>query len=249
MRTIDDSICVVVPVYNAADTLRDLTTQLAETLDTFSSWQIVLVNDQSTDNSADIIRDLCHSDNRITGIVLDVNAGQQCAVFCGIRFSTANYTVIIDDDLEQSPKDILALYDEIIKGYDVVYGVSNAVSQKGLFRHFGSALRDRLFDAVTGKPKDKKVCSFRIMNRATIENVLRADTRFVYISMEILRHTHNIQNIPVAYNASAPSGFSLLRLMALLLKIYIYYAPRRVLKRLRKKGVCYKIKNIIRNGQ
>jgi undecaprenyl-phosphate 4-deoxy-4-formamido-L-arabinose transferase len=191
---------------------------------------------------------LCKTDRRITGVLLDANAGQQCAVFCGLRFSNANYTVIIDDDLEQSPKDILALYGEITKGYDVVYGVSHTAGQKGLFRRFGSALRDRLFDAVTGKPKDKKVCSFRIMNRATVDNVLRAETRFVYISMEILRHTRNIQNITVQYHASAPSGYGLLRLMALLLKIYIYYAPHKILMPLRKKGVCYKIKDIIKDA-
>ena len=249
MRTIDNSICVVVPVYNAASTLRDLVHQLTEALNAFTSWQIVLVNDGSTDESADIIHDLCRTDSHIIGVLLDTNVGQQCALFCGLGFSDANYTVIIDDDLEQSPKDILALYDEIIKGYDVVYGVSSSSGQKGIFRHFGSALRDRLFDAITGKPKDKKVCSFRIMNRATVGNVLRADTRFIYISMEILRHTHNIQSIPVVYNASSPSGYGLFHLMALLLKIYVYYAPRKILKPLRKKGVCHHIKEIIKDEQ
>ncbi len=247
MQTIDDSICVVVPVYNAAATLRDLVRQLTEALNSFTSWRIVLVDDKSLDASADIIRELCHANSRIVGILLAANAGQQCAVFCGLGFCDANYAVIIDDDLEQSPKDIILLYDEILKGYDVVYGVSRATVQKGHFRRIGSALRDRLFDAITKKPKDKKVCSFRIMNRATVDNVLRADTKFVYISMEILRHTHNIQNIPVAYNASAPSGYGLLHLMVLLLKIYIYYAPRTVLKRLRKKGACCSIKEIIKD--
>lgn len=247
MRTIDHSICVVVPVYNAAATLRALAAQLTAALDAFTSWQIVLVDDGSTDDSAHIIRDLCQNDSRITGVLLASNAGQQCAIFCGLGFSDADYTVIIDDDGEQSPNDILALYDEISKDYDVVYGVSRHAVQKGLLRRLGSALRDRLFDAVTGKPKDKNVCSFRIMNRATAAHVLRADTKFVYISMEILRYTHNIGNIAVPYNESTRSGYGLFHLMALLLKIYVYYAPRRVLKCLRKKGVCYHIKEIIKD--
>ena len=245
MPKITNSVCAVVPVYNAAHTLRSLTAQLTEVLDAFYTWQIVLVDDCSTDESADIIRELCSGDGRITGVLLAENAGQQSAVFCGLGFSDCDYAVIIDDDLEQPPRDIMALYNEITKGYDVVYGLNAAPPKKGALRRFGSAMRDGLFYAVTHLPRDKKVCAFRILNSATVNHVLLADTQFVYISMEILRHTQKIGNIYVPYNDAAPSGYGLLRLMRLLIKMYVYYAPRTMFKRCRKKGPCYRIKKTL----
>jgi len=245
MQKIKNSICAVVPVYNAQKTLPDLAEGLTAVLGQFEEYGIILVDDCSTDQSFEVIRDLACRNKNITGISLARNCGQQCALFCGLHYARCDYTVIIDDDLENDPKDIMALYKEIIKGYDAVYAVNRAGYEKGLFRSIGSKLRDGLFDRITHKPKDLKVCSFRILNKMTVQKILEANTRFVYISLEILRHTKNIQNIAAAYNSSNHSKYKPAKLIRLLLNMYIYYAPHTVLKKLRRQGCCYAVKEIL----
>ena len=238
-----DSLCVVVPVYNAERTLEPLVKRLQEVLSGFSASQIVLVDDGSTDGSAKVLRTLYKQYGNVTVVFLRRNYGQQSALLCGLRECHCDYAVIIDDDLEQDPADIPVLYEEIRKGCDVVYGISEA--DKGAFRGLGSRLRDRLFDRITDKPKDLKVCSFRIINRATVEKIAKADTKFVYISLEILTHTNRIGNVPVSTGEGAPSGYRPLGLMRLLLRMYIYYAPCKLLKPLRRHGACYEVKETL----
>ena len=239
-----DSLCVVVPVYNAERTLEPLVEQLQEVLRGFAASQIVLVDDGSTDGSADKLRALYRRYDNVMAIFLRRNFGQQSALLCGLRECRCDYAVIIDDDLEQNPRDIPALYEAIRKGYDVVYGVGAA--ERGAFRSLGSRLRDRLFDRITNKPECVRVCSFRIIGRTTVNNIVNADTRFVYISLEILKHTNRIGNVAVSTGESAPSGYRPLRLMQLLMRMYIYYAPCRLLKPLRRCGTCYEIHETLR---
>jgi undecaprenyl-phosphate 4-deoxy-4-formamido-L-arabinose transferase len=239
-----DSLCVVVPVYNAEHTLEPLVERLQEVLGDFRASQIVLVDDGSTDRSADKLHALFHRYDNVTVIMLRKNYGQQSALLCGLRECRCDYAAIIDDDLEQNPEDILVLYDAIRKGADVVYGVGAA--ERGAFRSFGSWLRDQLFDRITDKPENMKVCSFRIMNRATVEQVTKAYTKFVYISLEILKHTTQIANISVRTGERAPSGYRPLRLMRLLFWMYVYYAPCKLLKPFRQHGACYEIGEALR---
>lgn len=243
MQSIDSSICAVVPVYNAEKTLAELVLKLEEVLSRFKDSRIVLVDDGSGDGSAGIMDSLCNDYENITAVRLTKNFGQQSALLCGLKFSQGDYTVIIDDDLEQEPADIITLYEEMLKGYDVVYGVSSGRAEKGLFRRLGSAARDLLFGGITHKPKGVKVCSFRIMSRALVESVLKADTRFVYISLEIFKAAAKARSVEVRYNPSVRSGYRPLALIKLLLKMIVYYAPG-PLKVFRREGVCYQIKEV-----
>jgi len=239
------SICAVVPVYNAEKTLEPLVTCLTETLSTFRAYHIVLVDDKSTDASLEIMHRLHGENPHITAISLARNTGQQSALLCGLRHAECDYTVILDDDLEHSPEDIPKLYERIVDGFDAVYGVNmGAADSHGRFRSTGARLRDWLMNRLTDKPRSMKVCSFRMMNRDAVQHVCAADTRFVYISLELLKHTANISNVPVHYNARTSSGYHPLKLAALMWKMIVYYSCSRVLKPLRKRGQGYEIESI-----
>lgn len=238
----EDSICVVVPVYNAEKTLEKLTEKLIEVLARFRKYSIVFVDDMSSDNSFEILRRIQQNNTCITAIRLKRNCGQQAAILCGLRRSNAEYTVIMDDDLENDPKDVLKLYDSAKLGFDVVYGISIELG-KGAVRGLGSWVREAAITRLSGKPKDKKVCSFRMMTRDVVSKVTAVDTKFVYISLEILRHTKNIENMEVDYSQSHRSGYNVVKLFVLLLKMYVYYGS--VLKAFRKKGSCYEIAEIL----
>ena len=242
------TICAVVPVYNAGHTLRELTERLSAVLSVWDDYRIILVDDGSTNDSREMAKALARGGDRITAIILEGNWGQQSAILCGLRHSDADYLVIIDDDLEQRPEDIPRLWDALVSGYDVVYGVREGTGGKGLVRGLGSRLRDGLFRWIAPLPPGVRVSSFRILGRDLAAKVIKADTRFVYVSMEILRHTRRVGNIIIGEAPVAPSGYRMTRLMALLIKIFIYYGPFRWLGPLRRRGDCYQIKTIVQGG-
>ncbi len=249
MPRIEAFLSVVIPVYNGEKTLVRLVDRLNVVLEPYEGNEIILVDDNSADSSYAVIKDLCQNHPNIIGIKLARNYGQQSAIFCGLQHSKGDYVVIMDDDLEQNPEDIPLLYHEIIKGYDCVYGVKKDERKSRGYRSFGSWLRDMVFNQITHKPKDLKVCSFRIINRETIDKVIKANTRFVYISMEILKHTCNIENIGVLYNTRQSSGYNLCKLIKLLVKIIVYYSPKHFLGGLRNLGSCYQIGSIVKGDK
>jgi|GEM_PF-1408130 len=231
-----DSICVVIPVYNSEKTIGELVGKLEQTLSLFREYRIIAVDDHSTDGTKNTLCELSKKNNRIIGIRFAKNYGQQRAVLEGLRRTKCDYTVIIDDDLEQNPSDITALYKAIKQGYDVVYGIDKNMCSKANHRRIGSKVRDMLFDRLTNKPKEIKVCSFRIMDKKTVEKVVKTDFRKPYISMEIFKHTNNIGNIEVEYKSNSDSGYSLFKLTTLIFNIFLYYAPIKLFKLFRKKG-------------
>ena len=234
-----DGISIVIPVYNGGSTLEKLVHEINEALSGFSSIELILVDDSSTDDSLKIAKSLSAKQDNILAISLDGNYGQQSAILCGLRHASMEYTVIMDDDLEHNPLDILKLYEEIKKGHDVVYALNSLKTKKSLVRKIGSGLRDKTFDYLTKKPKDIKVCSFRILNRNIVNKVIKANTKFVYISMEILKYTSNIVNIKVKYGTRRMSGHSMGKLIKLLINIFVYYSGCKIMKTLRKTGPAY----------
>ena len=181
MKRIPANISVVIPVYNSEKTLGELTEKLICVLTRFNKYEIIFVDDASSDRSYEIIKSIVQKTKNITGITLSGNSGQQSAILCGLRHAGYEYTVTIDDDLEQDPGNIFLLYQKIINGFDTVYAIS---ANKKLFS-MGSFMRDILFRIMTDIPKGIKVSSYRMMNENTKNQVIKADSGFVYISMEI----------------------------------------------------------------
>ena len=100
-------LSVVIPVYNSEACLEELYRQLADVL-RGHEHEVIFVNDQSADHSWSVIKRLCEKDASVTGISLRKNVGQDNAVLCGLRRARGNFVVIMDDDLQHSPYDIIA---------------------------------------------------------------------------------------------------------------------------------------------
>ena len=241
-------ISIVIPVYNGSGTLELLVNKINSVLTDFIEYEIILVDDSSPDNSLAIINNLIAKQDNITGIALDGNYGQQNAILCGLRYASMEYTVIMDDDFEHNPGNIPKLYEEIIKGFDAVYALNSIKTKTSLIRGIGSKLRDKTFDWLTKKPKEIKVCSYRILNRKTVDEVTKANRKFVYISMEILKYTNNLANIEVPYGVRKTSGHNTRKLIKLLFNIVLYYSDFKLLKRMRKNGPSYRVASISGKG-
>lgn len=249
MKKINNSISVVVPVYNAEKSLVELISNLKCTLAKFDEYEIIFIDDYSCDNSYNVLNKTAIGDNSITAVKLGENVGQQHATMLGLKRAKYNYIVIMDDDLSHKTEDIIKLYDKAIKGFDVVYGINSLPLKLSTIRAIGSKLRDITFNFLTKKPKNIKVSSFRIMNRQIVDKVTLANTKFVYLSMEILKNTAKISNVYVEYKKGGPTNYSFKKLVRLMMGIYIYYSSIKILKVFRKRFQGYNVISITQGGK
>lgn len=118
-------LSVVATVYNDAQIVPVLVNEICTYCDQLNvNFEIILVNDYSSDASEIEIQKVCKQNDKVKGISLSRNYGQQIAISAGMRYAYGKYVIIMDGDLQNPPSEIPRLYNEILKGYDIVYTVS-----------------------------------------------------------------------------------------------------------------------------
>jgi glycosyltransferase involved in cell wall biosynthesis len=117
-------ISVIIPLFNEAESLPELAAWIQRVMKENSySYEIIFINDGSTDNSWEIIEELGRKDNNIHGIKFRRNYGKSPALFCGFDRAMGDVVITMDADLQDSPDEIPALYKMIAEeGYDLVSG-------------------------------------------------------------------------------------------------------------------------------
>jgi polyisoprenyl-phosphate glycosyltransferase len=209
-------LSIVVPVYRGADTITELVEKLGEELRPHYELEIVLVDDKSPDNSAEVMRGLAERFPWVVCVYLSRNFGEHNAVLAGLHHATGDAVVTMDDDLQNPPHEVKRLVDELANGYDVVYSRYER-KQHHAFRNFGSWLNDRVANVMLGKPKGLYLCSFRAMNRFVVDQLCRFDGPFPYVDGLILRATRSIGVLTVEHlpRAVGRSGYTLTKLVRL----------------------------------
>ncbi len=139
-------ISIVVPVYNEEKNISILYRKIKAAFAKMpgKDFEVIFVDDGSTDASLSEIKRLGRKDKRVKEIAFTRNFGQTFAWDAGIRLSKGRYIVTIDADLQNDPADIKLLYDKLLKGYDVVSGWRvkriDSLSKK-FFSSYANALR------------------------------------------------------------------------------------------------------------
>lgn len=216
------SICI--PVYNGADTVSELVSELQKVF-AKTDFEIVMANDGSHDNSSKVCKELTEKYSNIRFINLRRNYGEHNAVMCCLNYCTGDYAVIIDDDLQNPPEEIFKLWNEIEKGYDVVYAKYHH-KKHNIFRNVGSKINDIFATWLIGKQKNLYLCSFKIINRAIINEIIKYKGPFPYIDGLILRATDNISSVYVEHKSrtSGHSNYTLSKLIHLWLSMFVNFS-------------------------
>lgn len=116
-------ISVVVPIYNEESNIAELCSQLHQVLDSLHyKFEIILVNDGSTDNSAKVITDMSLIFSELKGIDLAGNYGQTIALRAGFELAKGEVIIAMDGDLQHDPNDIIRFMKKMEEGYDLVGG-------------------------------------------------------------------------------------------------------------------------------
>jgi len=208
-------ISVVVPVYNSAATLGELVSRLEQVIGRLADrFELVLVNDGSTDRSWPVLRELEQSHESVHAIDLMRNYGQHNAILCGIRAARYEVIVTLDDDLQNPPEEIPLLLDKMAEGYDVVYGTPNQ-PQHGFWRTLASKVTKWVLQGAMGAEVARKVSPFRAFRLAMREAFASYSAPSVCIDVLLTWGTSRFAAVPVRHEArrSGASGYTVRRLI------------------------------------
>lgn len=173
---------IIAPIFNESGNIPDLYIRLRDVLDsTGESWELILIDDGSTDDSADLIRDYANQDARVKPVLFARNFGHQIAVTAGLDYSRGGAVVIIDSDLQDPPEVILDLITKWKEGYEVVYAVREEREGESWFKLFTAALFYRVISSITDVNIPMDAGDFRLLDRKVVDvlNQMREKHRFL----------------------------------------------------------------------
>jgi len=161
---------VVAPIFNELGNLPELYRRVKEVMEsTGEPWELLLVDDGSTDGSTERIRELAEADERVRPVIFARNFGHQIAVTAGLDYARGEAVVIIDADLQDPPEVILELAKKWREGYEVVYAVRTEREGESWFKLWTASLFYRIIYRITDVKIPLDAGDFRLMDRKVID--------------------------------------------------------------------------------
>ena len=225
-----EKISFLIPCYRSALTLEGVTTEIDETMAAMKdryTYEIVLVNDCSPDDTFEVIRKLANSRDNVIGINLARNFGQHSALMAGFRYCSGDITVCLDDDGQTPANEVGKLLDKIEEGYDAVYAKYDH-KKHSLFRNFGTVMNEEMARFLLGKPKELYVSSYFAVRKFVVEEMLRYENPYPYVIGLVLRTTKRIANVNVNHRQReiGTSGYTLSKLLGLWLNGFTAFSVK-----------------------
>lgn len=225
-------LSIVIPVYNSAQIIALTVKRTCVALESLgASFEIILVNDGSKDESWQVISRLAGDDSRITAIDLLRNSGQHAANLCGFRAAHGAWVVTMDDDLQNPPEEIAKLLAKAEEGYDLVLG-QFARKRHASYRRLGSRLIRAINRHIFGQEKDLVLSNFRLIRRDVVDRVCAYRGPYPYIPGLCLMYSRRRANMLVEHHARAvgQSNYNWQRILTLVAAILFNYSsfPLRV---------------------
>ena len=163
-------ISVIIPIFNEEENINKLSKSITEALSDID-YEVLFINDGSTDNSENEILKLSSTDTKIKLINLRRNYGQTAAMQAGFDLSTGTIVIPMDGDLQNDPKDIPKLIEKINEGYDVVSGWRKIRSDKKLTRILPSKIANMIISKISGIHLHDYGCTLKAYRKEILEDI------------------------------------------------------------------------------
>ena len=173
---------IIAPIWNELENLPELHKRVAEVMDsTGEPWELVLIDDGSTDGSTDLLRELRKQDERIRVVIFARNHGHQIAVTAGMDYSRGDAVIVIDADLQDPPEVILELIEKWKEGYEVVFAQRASREGESFFKLFTAKAFYRIINKLTDIEIPLDTGDFRLLDRKVVDvmNSMREHHRFL----------------------------------------------------------------------
>jgi glycosyltransferase involved in cell wall biosynthesis len=166
------SLSIVVPIFNEADNIQLLYDSIDRVVRNLGrEYEILFVDDGSTDGSNEVMRRLAAADPHLKIIEFRGNFGQTAAMCAGIQAATCDVVITMDGDLQNDPTDIPMMLDKIDEGYDLVHGWRKERQDTFLNRRLPSILANKLISTVTRFPVHDLGCTLKAIRREVATEV------------------------------------------------------------------------------
>jgi dolichol-phosphate mannosyltransferase len=173
---------IIAPIFNEVQNIPELIRRVSETMNsTGEPWELLLVDDGSTDGSTDLIRQLAAHEKRVRPVIFARNFGHQIAVTAGLDYSRGDAVIIIDSDLQDPPEVILDLINKWREGFEVVFAVRTEREGESWFKLFTASLFYRMIYRITDVDIPLDAGDFRLLDRQVVNalNSMRERFRFL----------------------------------------------------------------------
>ena len=161
---------IVAPIYNEIENLPELYRRVRDVMDSSDQpWELILVDDGSTDGSTEKIRELAQADKHVRPVIFARNFGHQVAITAGWDYARGEAVVIIDADLQDPPEVILELAKKWQEGYEVVYAVRSEREGETWFKKTTAAIFYRIIYRITDVKIPVDTGDFRLMDRKVVD--------------------------------------------------------------------------------
>lgn len=210
-------VSVVVPAYNEQGNLPVLVQKLTAVLGGYDAYEIILVNDGSTDETLSVMKQLHKQNPFVHYISLSRNFGHQYALKAGLDKADGDCVISMDADLQHPVELIKQMIDYWQQGFDIVYTVRQDAGTESFFKRFTSAAFYKIFDALTGLRVPAGAADFRLLDKKAVA-VLR-DMPEKTLFLRGLVYWMGFKQKAVAYQVqprfSGKSSYNLKKMMAL----------------------------------
>ena len=219
-------ISIVIPCYNSQATIRKVTEMVMEEFKKMDGYEceFVLVNDCSPkDDTYGEIEKLGHDYPNVKGINLLRNFGQHNALMAALHYTSGDYILGMDDDMQTHPSQISKLIHKMEEGFDLVYGCYPK-KKNSMLKNLSSKINEVSSRILLGRPKDMVSSNFWMITKQVRDEVIKYDSFNPYIDGIFYRTTHKIGNVEVEHfkREVGTSNYTLKKLMKLWLAYWNY---------------------------
>mgnify|MGYP006121870259 FL=1 len=173
-------ISVIIPVYNEVESINELYNQLTKALEDYIPYEIIFIDDGSSDDSAEIIKKICELNNSTNLIQFQRNYGKSAALAEGFKYANGNYIVTMDADLQDDPSEIKNLVNKLEEGFDLVSGWKKD-RKDPLSKRLPSKLFNFVTRLFTGVHIHDFNCGLKIYRKAVVKTLELYGGRHRYI--------------------------------------------------------------------
>ncbi len=196
------NVSIVVPGLNEAESLPELAKRIDEAIGSSESYELIFVDDGSTDNTWEVIRQLHAANPRVHGLRLRTNFGKAMALTAGFRRAEGKIILMMDADLQDDPADIPAFLEKVRGGYDIVVGWK--VNRKDpLSRRIASKIFNGTVALATSVRLHDMNCGFKAYHRDVIETIPIYGDLFRFIPVLATADGFQVTEVPVKHHPRA----------------------------------------------
>jgi glycosyltransferase involved in cell wall biosynthesis len=201
MENMNIQVSIVVPIFNERENIADVYEEITDVLSGLNiSYEIIFVDDGSTDGSTKIVADLAEQDPHIQSIIFRRNFGQTPAFSAGIENASGNVIILMDGDRQNDPHDIPMLLQKIDEGFDVVSGWRYE-RQDNFLRRLPSQIANKVISIVTGVHLHDYGCSLKAYRKEVLKHVRLYGEMHRFIPALCYWHGASITELKVNHRA------------------------------------------------